>query len=75
MQFSKKPGSCNGKAVYVTIGACERAMKKLCSRFRRKHHVVHPYHCNSCGGYHVSSMTRGEHEEKIFQHFGRAPVC
>jgi hypothetical protein len=69
MFYSQQKRSCAGKRAYVTIGECERAIRALKSQWRgNRHRVVHPYRCNACSAWHLSSMERGEHEERKIQH-------
>ena len=76
MDHSERSGtSCSGKATYHTIGECERAMKALARRGafgHAKSRNVHPYRCNTCQGWHHSSMTRAEYEERA--HYRLVPV-
>jgi len=70
MFYSEQQRSCAGKHAYVTIGEAERAIRGLKDRYRGKRHKkVHVYRCNHCCGFHLSSMERGEHEERRHQHF------
>ena len=66
MHHSDRHGtSCSGKVTYRTIGECERAMKAQAKNGPNRHKKeVHPYRCCPCGGFHLSSMTRAEYEDR-----------
>lgn len=70
MFYSEQKRSCAGKHSYVTIGEAERAMQGLRKKFRaNRHKKVHVYRCRDCSAFHLSSMEKGEHEERRHQHF------
>lgn len=69
--YSEKGGSCYGKKVYRTIGECERAMRKLRKRTLASRHKTHPYHWCTCNGWHLTSMSAGDYDERA--HYRVAP--